>query len=364
MKQNNKYCIVAIGGDLNVYPYLAKLKSILDSLGDVSEITWNRGEVGKEKNSFFTYKIGSKIGLIFGYMLWVIKLTFLFCKNKDFDKVYFCSRLDCALPAFIANLIGNKVRYVYLDRDAYHLTYNFGLLTKLVKKIEMAVAKKSVKHFVPGQSRNFTKLDNVCVIENTPTKAFFDEAKYLSVTHHRNDKFVIYVNGWLVNTRGADTILETIKLLDSAKFRVIVAGPSECAAISDLISLEIVEYLGQLSNVQALSYYFISDVVLCFYDPSIEVNRKAEPNKWFDCAFTGTPFITNKGISTFDAFKGKGPVYAIEYGISSELFNLLNELSSSRTGSKYRPYFEALNVDYWDVKVERIIQKLNKKKVV
>ncbi|MEJ6475592.1 hypothetical protein [Pseudoalteromonas piscicida] len=357
-----KYTVIGIGKDYKVFPYLAKLSSILKRNGDFSYACWDRRDIDynvEESEVILKFSPSNKPLLLLGYITWWFKVFWFALRSASEDNILFASRFDAGSAVALASLFNKSVKFVYLDRDAFHMTYNFGPFQSLVKRLEYMVAKRSVKHFVPGRSRDFTQLDNVCVIENTPTKLFLDEAKSLNVTHHNDDKFVVYVNGWLVSTRGADMILKTVKLLDPAKFQVIVAGPSECDAISELISLEIVEYLGQLSNVHALSYYFISDVVLCFYDPSIDVNRKAEPNKWFDCAFTGTPFITNKGIVTFEAFKGKGPVYAIEYGIASELFDLLNELCLNKTDSKYRPYFEALNVDYWDVKVERIIKKLN-----
>jgi hypothetical protein len=327
------YTLVAVGKDIFAFPYLYKLSNILTDLGELEYVHWDRSskEDNVEQLDHIIYKkmIGfcptNKVSLLIGYVLWFFSLLKFFLFNADTTRLYFVSRLDAAGPLMLASLVRPSIKYVYLDRDAYHMTYKLGVFKGFVKKIETIVASRSVFHFIPGVSRNFKNNENVRVIENTPNKKFLLEAET-----QRSEKFIIYVNGWLVDTRGAQAILKCANNLDKDKYQVIVAGPTQCVAIKELVKLPVVNYLGQLSNIDSLSYYFISDVVLSFYDPSIEINRKAEPNKWYDCAFTNTPFVSNYGIQTADPFVKSGLCHLINYDDDRALLQLVNKMRCNR----------------------------------
>lgn len=357
-----KYSIVAIGRNLQSYPYLAKMYDALSSLGKTSYLHWDR-DIGNNplyKWALFSGKPRNKIMLLFFYCLWVSKLFFFFLSKADRNTIYFCSRLDAAFPAYFVGFFGVKIKYIYLDRDAYHMAYKLGVFRPLIKFIETSVASKALRHFIPGESRNFTKLSNVCVIHNTPSFDFLEKAKVLSEEKKRSIKFTVYINGWLTDTRGSGFILKAVKKLDPEVYNVYVAGPSECEAIDELKELPVVEYLGQISNIEALSYYYLSDVVFSFYDPSIEVNRNAEPNKWYDCAFTGTAFITNNGIATYNLFKKDGYSFLVDYGDAQGLLSLVEVLNLKKTKEllNVNPYYKDLDMDFWDYRVKHIVLNL------
>jgi len=360
------FTLVAVGSDISSFPYLFKLSSILKNLGSLEYVHWDR--TTKEQTPDYiddvAYKklLGfcpsNKLTLLTGYILWFVSLLGYLLFKADPKRLYFVSRLDAAGAIYIASLFRKSFKYVYLDRDAYHMTYKLGIFKGIVKKIESMVAKKSVLHFIPGKSRDFTNDKNVRVIENTPNREFFNEAKCNSKHLEKDPKFTIYVNGWLVETRGAELIYNLAKQLDINKFRIIVAGPLQCKAINSLIELPVVTYLGQLSNIESLSYYFISDVVLSFYDPKIEINRKAEPNKWFDCAFTNTPFIANYGIETAQPFLKTGLCHLIKYNDDASLLQLIEQMNANHIQldrSATKNAVEELNVDFWDEKVRSIV---------
>jgi hypothetical protein len=361
------YTLVAVGRDISSFPYLFKLSSILKRLGNLEYVHWDRSPDEKNLNYVkdVSYKKllwfcpSNKFTLLVGYVLWFGRLLGYLLFEADPKRLYFVSRLDAAGAIYIISLVRKSFKYVYLDRDAYHMTYKLGIFRGVVKKIESLVAKKSVLHLIPGKSRNFTNDKNVRVIENTPSRESFDEAKYKSNFLEKNTKFTIYVNGWLVDTRGAELIYRLAKRLDINAFRIIVAGPLKCKSINSLVELSVVNYLGQLSNIDSLSYYFISDVVLSFYDPKIEINRKAEPNKWFDCVFTNTHFIANYGIETAQSFLKTGLCHLINYNDDTSLLKLIERMNGNRSqldiGSA-KNLVEGLNVEFWDEKVLRIIK--------
>lgn len=366
-----KFSIVGVGENITSIPYLYKLSNVLCELGKVDYICWDRNDYSNslkfpkniDRKCVLSFRTNNKYMLIIGYFFWFLSLLKYILIKGDSNRLYFASRLDAAGPLMLASLIRPSIKYVYLDRDAYHMTYKLGMFKGLVEKIETTVASRSVFHFIPGKSRNFTKKENVRVIENTPNKSFFIEAEAKSKILQRTEKFTIYVNGWLVDTRGAQAILKCASNLDKRKYQIIVAGPTQCVAIKELVKLPVVNYLGQLSNIDSLSYYFISDVVLSFYDPSIEINRKAEPNKWYDCVFTNTSFITNYGIETAKPFINCGLCYLINYDDDGALLRLIHDMNSHR--KKYdekegkndnKELLKQLGVDYWDEKVKNIIK--------
>lgn len=362
------FSLVAIGRDVKLFPYLFKMCTVLSALGTVEYVFWDRTPEVKNTTDLdnisykpiLKFEPKGRFGLLGGYFKWFFKvLAFMLFSSKK-DTLYFASRLDSAAAMYLASKFRRSLKYIYLDRDAYFMTYNFGPFQNLVKWIELVVSRNAELHFIPGESRNFTRLGNVRVISNTPNKSFYQQAVFKSESLVKSNKFTIYVNGWLVDSRGAKMILDLARCLDPELFRIIVAGPSQCERIDQLVKEACVEYLGVLDNIDALSYYFISDTVLCFYDPSIEINRNAEPNKWFDCIFTNTVFITNFGIDTVAPFSALGLCKLVEYNNSENLIRLVKEMQNNfqtLSPTDYQVCREKLGVDFWDSKVKSIIEK-------
>lgn len=349
-----KYTIVGIGGDISVIPYLSKLKFVLDKLGETDYLCWDRNSSRSQKRDcFFCYTPSNKFDLACGYFFWFFKLFLFFLFKSESDRIYFVSRLDSALPIYLAGFFKRRLRYVYLDRDAYFMTYNFGVFQGCVKFLEKKVAAGAVKHLVPGRSRDFTGLSNVEVVENSPSTNLLECAEKISHKLVKDERFTIYVNGWLTRVRGAEFILNSVKMLDRKEFKVLVAGKAACEEFEELIALPIVEYVGEVSVAASLAYYSVADVVLAFYDPRIDINRRAEPNKWYDCIFIGVPFITNNGIETVHLIDD-GCYCLVDYGCSDKLVEVLEAMA--RGGLSKVPVKNTLLP--WDVKVSNIVKSL------
>lgn len=364
-----KLSVVAIGKDFTQYPYLSKLIDVLSSNGNVEYIYWNRG--GSEKTvENISYKEllyslpVNKTNLIVGYIKWIFNIFKYIIKSDTGNTIFFTSRFDSALPFCIASIFSKKIEYVYLDRDCYHMTYSLGFFKPIIKKIESIVGKRSLVHLVPGKSRDFTGFNNVVVVPNTPSHALFLEAKNRAKVLKKSSTFTIYINGWLVETRGANMILKALEMFNSSQIAInfLVAGPVKCSNINKLLEFDFVTYLGELNAQDSLSYYFVSDLVFAFYDPSIEINRFAEPNKWYDCVFSNTKFVTNKGLLTSSQLEDVGLAHTVQYGDFVELFKLILKLMEENSKLN-KEILENLGYQFWDVKVREIIEQLvsNKK---
>ena len=361
-----EYKIIAIGNSYKKVPFLSKIIEYFSGYPKLEYVCWSRGDASSdsldsdiEVNVLYSKDPKSRIAMLWSYFVWWIKV-FWFCLYRIENKcTVFSSRFDVASAVFCASIFNRNVRYIYFDRDAYHMSYNFSFFTKIITFFEKIVSVNAVIHIVPGFSRDFTNSDNVRILPNTPSKNIFESAILFSKNLKRDTHFTVYVNGWLKSTRGFFMIRSAIKNVNS-NIRFILAGDSSNPNIQELSRMANVDYLGHLSSTEALSYYFVSDLVLSFYDPSVLINKKAEPNKWYDCAFSGTRFVTNYGIDTFDFFRNCPGCYSIDYGDSDALVALISQLASKKESgdlNKINPYFLELDLKYWDIRLDEIISE-------
>ena len=93
-----------------------------------------------------------------------------------------------------------------------------------------------------------------------------------------------------------------------------------------------VTHYGELSQHEALALYRQADLACTFYDPAIQINRYAEPNKWWDCVFMGTPPVLNEGIATAKSLIESNACFVVVYDQSGEsLVALLDRLLDDRS---------------------------------
>lgn len=154
-------------------PYLAKLSKVLDSAQVPYEFwIWSRDKQARDLPkvrvllSFGSWGGGAVNAL--GYALWVLWLTArVFAQPRA--GVYFCSRLDAALPCALVSSL-RRCRYVFLDRDKLSKSYAWPAPVKrFIELLERFVGRRAALHVVPGDSRTQgNDSDNVRVVRNTP----------------------------------------------------------------------------------------------------------------------------------------------------------------------------------------------------
>jgi len=367
MKKIEIFC----AGSLPKYqPYMAKLEEVLQQLNvDYQFNCWLRKSTSQAKlddqassrvkSLYYNGYEGSK-WLVLHYLVWMLKIFFYTLTQFPKDNIAFVSRIDSALPFYLAAKLRN-LQYVFLDRDCMHLSYKWPApLKRLIKYIETKVAAAALKHVIPGQSRNFTHKDNVVIIPNSPHSITLQKAQAIASTLRRDDALTVYINGWLKPTRGIGFIAEAVeKLSQNANIKFIVAGEVASPEGQRLISLSNVNYLGNLDNAQALAYYYISDIILAFYDPSLEINRKAEPNKWFDCLMLNKLFITNSEIETAQIWLEKECCLGIEYNDSDALVTKLQYFAANRHElEKMVNKVAKFTIEPWDTAMRELISQL------
>lgn len=361
--------IVGIGHTLKGQPYFAKLERVLKKKGlpyrflawqrlNSPDIRLNDSDAALFKEVVYEGGREGSPSLVFNYLVWMAKLfTYLMKRKSESGTLVLASRFDSAFVMSLITLVCSRYRYIYLDRDALHLSYKWPLLLKkLILFIEYFVAKRALFHVIPGESRNFTKFSNVKIVRNSPEESILKEAGKFADSLTKSDKLTIYINGWLTEGRGMAFVAEALKKYGD-EILVYVAGQQGCAAAAEIMSLPSVCSLGVLSNDKALAYYYVSDLVISFYDPSIDINRVAEPNKWHDCLVTKTPFVTNMEIQTARFYEDKNLCFSVKYNDVEALRTLIDNLIIDKSSlSAMRTNIEAVKVASWDSEFTKILE--------
>jgi glycosyltransferase involved in cell wall biosynthesis len=315
---------------------------------DTSNLKWIGISTRRETNS------SKKLSIL----NWVINLfRYLLSSKSNNERLFLCVGFESAFVFWLVNIFARNHRFIFDNSDNISELYNFNYFSKkIISFIERNVALSSEVHIVPGRSRWKHDDINLKIVSNRPLKNDLLEARKFAHNSgfHREircNKIVIYVNGWLVESRGISTLLESMKIIQSiapGSVHLIVAGRLGCDSAINLIKMDNVEYLGVISNRESLAQYFRCHLAFTFYDPVIPINQIAEPNKWGDCIATHTPFLTNRGIKTAKYFFDNGLCLILSYNDPQALANKILELTE--TSKWYDLYNSYKNVppEYWD----------------
>lgn len=337
---------------------------------------WNRGREKKEK----MYPVKhlwhgggfSNKSLFLHYPLWIINIFLNSLISLKKNDIVLAVALDVALPVYLASKI-KGFKYIFYDPDNFSLTYNLkGIFKKIIDGIERVVARKSIHHILPIESRYEYNDDNIVIFPNFPLDSELKKARKILSGNLIEDidlskiksesRLKIYINGRMVPRRGSEWLARVFEKLDPNKFLILVAGDIYCNVLTETLNnLSNVIKFPRLLNFQALSLYYISDLVLAFYDPILPINRKAAPNKWWDCVATNTPFISNSEIETLKPFKEKNACFTVDYNDFDQLFSLLNSLSNDRKKiNDIKQELLHFSIQSWEEKMDLFLETIRK----
>ncbi len=293
------------------------------------------------------------------FLRWLAKVFFGAARNRE-DAVYICYLLPAALPVAVASVF-RPIRFVYANMDNFALSYKWGRATsKLFAHIECNVARRASIHLLPDRNRWNREDSNVRIIPNLPTRSGHMSAlEIIDKRQYRRDAiFTVYVNGWLQKSRGLDTLIAALKNV-SVPLRIILAGRIECTEAEELAAAEYCEYLGALSEAQALANYERAHVVLTYYDPGIAINRLAASSKWADCLLFRIPFVVNSEVETATIFRENGACFSLPYHDSGALARLFERLSSDPSQwETIRQNMSRLPISYWDTQIFQLLREM------
>ncbi|WP_161882071.1 glycosyltransferase family 4 protein [Deinococcus alpinitundrae] len=361
----NKIKIITPFSDIESVPRMAKLLDALDALNvEVEHWCWLREQREQKYHSNNIHPRVLLVGggysnktLILYYIIFFLKVTsaLFSTKGERFYAIGFISSIPLALMSR-----SRKIEYIFDNNDNFSKSHKWPKPLKyIIECFENLIASRAKIHIVPSKFRWMKADKNLRFLPNLPTKKTVARAKELSrkENYDRDGKFTIYVNGLLTLPRGIDKIYHIAKYIDADKSRIIVAGKLISEEAREMVKLPSVEYLGELSNYESLAQYFRSNLVLTLYDPSIEINRLAEPNKWGDCIATSTPFLVNNEVQTAKEYIDSGICFSCPYENKS-LLPLINTLiANPRLLTEAEEKMSAYNQLDWEDRMREILEE-------
>lgn len=361
----NEIYIVTPTSNLKTYPRFNKLVNLIKkSEIRINHWYWQRGNaqysfINLNEKALLSSKDARGSTLLPLYAQFFCKTLIANLRFKP-ERVYAIGFISALPFAICKSYLKNE--FIFDNNDNFSESYNWPtIIKKLIIRLEKFVARKSKIHIIPSRSRWVGDKGNLHIVPNVPAKDDLDEAMRIAKGNKAGDdlgKFTLYVNGLLSDTRGASMILNAFRNLDNKKFKLILAGKIDSKFFEELTKLSNVKYVGEISNIEALAFYYEADMALTFYDPSIEINRKAESTKWGDCMTTGTPFIVNSEIETAEIYMADGLCLHVKYDDSNELIKILNDLLEfPEIIAGLTKKMNMKNIRSWDSYMEEVLQK-------
>ncbi len=304
---------------------------------NIKHVGWERLE-GEAKEFAFDFEIEKEIiqkGGGYGgsevkklYFLWMLRLFFLSFRIKK-DSVVWALGFESTFPLLIASKL-KGYRVYFDDADRFSMLFNFPKpVKKLLQFFEKITSRNVYKHIIPVQERYDFLSNKFYILRNMPSESEILKAKDLSKTKKWiKASIVININGWLGAGRGMKTALDLCDILEGKDIGFILAGKLDCQEAKDLASKENVQYLGEVSNADALASYFASDFVFTYYDPSSVINTLAASNKWGDAIKTGIGVIVNNEVMTANYLVNANVAISYPYHNSKYLSKTISDYIS------------------------------------
>jgi hypothetical protein len=297
------------------------------------------------------------IHLVKGYVLWMMQVFRAALQEKR-SLIYVAVSFDAAMPLALLSLV-RKTVFVYANLDNISTSYRWPtMLSRALRQCERFVAARSCLHLLPSPTRWEKISSKERFLTNSPTMGMLKSAREIAQRNGyvRRGVLTVYVNGCLTKTRGMGVLSNALRKCFSEEIRVLMAGQILCEEAKGLSQMANVSYLGELPGEESLAQYFRSHLVFTYYDPAVEINRWAEPNKWQDCIATGTPFLVNNEVLTAQTYISANACAQTSYSDVEGIANCLKNLSRHETDWKIlQKNLSMFTTPAWDVGLLEIL---------
>lgn len=328
--------IVAPVGRLRKRTRLSKFANLYQNANwSVSFVGWEREDA--ESASPLEPDIVTKITLVGGgystkglrrkYVIWIVKTATHLLRAKP--PFVHALGLEGAVAALPLRFLRKDTVLIFDDADRFSMSQRLpGPVQGWFERLERFVSRLSTIHIVPGIGRYPDGIPSTqaLVVRNTPSESALREAA--SMTQGLKKGFRVLVTGYLGETRGISVIDRVAELLsDDDQFVFVAAGRTAGESVKRLLGRSNVNYHGEVSNSEALALCADSSIVFTLYDPAVQINQFAEPNKWGDCVAVGVPFIVNEEVRTAKAYVDAGAAVSFPYDNPERAAEILRELA-------------------------------------
>lgn len=339
MKEKKLY-IIASFGSLSARTRMYKICNFLKNRYHYTfyHIAWERIPDETEEK-LFSFPIEKKVILSGGgyksiksramYILWMIKL-FFFClfRIENGSKIWALS-FESAFPAVVANLFNKKFEIYFDDADRFSMSFKFPKpVVKIIEILEKYTSRNVTLHIIPGIERYDYPSNRFFILKNFPSEIEIEKAKLIyeeKKNTYITSQLVLNVNGYMRDTRGLEQVCRLAERYPE-KLALIVAGKIDNKYEKRLLDNKNVQYLGIVSNAEALASYYASDLVVTYFAPEIFINNFAESNKWGDAIKTGIGILVNSEVITAKEYIDEGVAIANHFHDYDALYRNIEEL--------------------------------------
>jgi glycosyltransferase involved in cell wall biosynthesis len=359
-----KVVIVAPDGGRDVLqPHLDKLLPALRRRGYTVEfIGWDRASQWPRRSSHdgvgYTMVLRgggySSRRLLLWMPLWYAAATLKLARRaaRD-DEVLMAMDFEAALPAAVAGLVRGH-RFIYNCRDNVSMRYRLPRgASRMLDWIDGRVMGRASAVIFPDEVRVPPDAPpHTVIVRNCAPEVELEGTPDPSA-------LTVYALGNLRRDRGVELLLDAANEVEGC--RVLAAGKCRDAKLAARLEGE-ADYRGVLSPTEALALCGEADVVFTFYEPSLEINRRAVSNKWSDAMMAGRPILINTELAKARWVLDSGIGYGCPYA-AGELAQALGEIAANRDearrrGSRGRALWES---GYrWDVMEERVVELIER----
>jgi glycosyltransferase involved in cell wall biosynthesis len=243
------------------------------------------------------------------------------------EVVQICDVFSAAPALLFKWFHGAKLIYDVRDPAGMSLSHWGRLVSSALDKLESFTAARSdvvVMVSEPLKERlGAPTREKTIVIPNAPM-----EDRFLGARFSADGKLRINLAGFVSHRRNLEVLCEISAADDHVELDLY-------GAVYDEQTRQILERFGigepqQLSPSDALSRAASSDVVSLMYDPSIEVNRYAAPNKYYEALMLGKPVLCADGMRLAEEVSAAACGLSVPYGDRPALDRALAQLKDLR----------------------------------
>jgi glycosyltransferase involved in cell wall biosynthesis len=362
--------VVVIPSPLHFNPRAQKIVNTLSKKYDILVLEWNRERHNSNENikvfvQLKSLRLSAPYGspfLIFYwpvFWLWVV-INLIITRPKA---IHACN-FDVAVACYFYKIFTNT-KLVFDSFDKFSLAFvppKNKLLFKIMDTFENVIAYKSDALVTVNADRLFTYgrflPKFVTIIMNVPQDMLKFIKKSSTLRIRNKDKFVIVYTGGIAHDRGLLLLKEVIKDID--KVKLILAGRVVDNTLNKLLPDSKIRYFGMLSYDDAIELERQADLIPVLYDPTLPINRVANPNKLFEAMMLGVPVITNvckeivreAGCGLIVEYNLKSVKEALDYLISHP------EVREKMSANGRKAFEEKYNWNLMERRLLRLYQRL------
>ena len=300
---------------------------------EVIIIGWNRGRDNFSKSGQGSNRIifelnvapGSiKVPFVLPYWWFFVAIQLLF---NDFDIIHAVD-FDSYLPSLIISKLKRKP-IVYDIYDFYGETIDFPLFKKFCRKFFTRVDKLLMKFadliiIVDDARIEQIGISHKSIISVYNSPVVENEGKSNQIKSKKDD-FIVFFGGILLEDRGIDQVITSVKALNDETIKLILMGYPGTLKYGEKIK----ELCGDTKNIQLqlemvpheqiLENTLKADTIFILYDPKIPNNVYASPNKLFESMCFSKPVIVSDGSSMTKIVKDENCGIIVNYGNIKEI---------------------------------------------